>query len=271
MVEQAISPASQAELIDLAYAAMLVRDMHSRIIFWNREAERVYGWSKDEALGRISHELLHSRFPDTIWSRSKRRCWRRVIGRARSIHVTRDGRELSPAEPLGAAKRRARQARIDPGSQPGRYGAKARRGRACRVGLAGRGPGRSRGGAPAFCLLGRGQCDAGGFAGLRDHAGQRGTPGSASHGRLVYGRHTGRKWLDPVTRRGPRRSRKGALGARAAPEVSDSTWIAPTGLAHVLRTGQPEIYPVCDRGDAASRSHATPSSLRSYAPSGSPR
>jgi PAS domain-containing protein len=55
MLDQVIWPASQAELIDLAYAAMLVRDLRSRVLFWNREAERLYGWSRDEALGQAHH------------------------------------------------------------------------------------------------------------------------------------------------------------------------------------------------------------------------
>lgn len=51
----------QAELLDLAYDAILVRDRDGRITFWNRGAEEVYGWSREEALGRTSYELFDAR------------------------------------------------------------------------------------------------------------------------------------------------------------------------------------------------------------------
>jgi PAS domain S-box-containing protein len=53
----------QAELLNLAHDAILVRDPVSRILSWNRGAHELYGWSEQEALGRISHSLLKTRFP----------------------------------------------------------------------------------------------------------------------------------------------------------------------------------------------------------------
>jgi PAS domain S-box-containing protein len=49
----------QATLLDQAFEAILVKDMAHRIIYWNRGAERIYGWSAEEALGRGAVELLH--------------------------------------------------------------------------------------------------------------------------------------------------------------------------------------------------------------------
>ncbi len=49
----------RAELLDLAHDAVIVRDpAESRVTFWNREAQAIYGYSPEEALGRITHELL---------------------------------------------------------------------------------------------------------------------------------------------------------------------------------------------------------------------
>jgi PAS domain S-box-containing protein len=56
----------QAELIDLAHDAIFIRDSVSRVIFWNKGAEELYGWTSQEALGRISHSLLKTRFPSSL-------------------------------------------------------------------------------------------------------------------------------------------------------------------------------------------------------------
>lgn len=53
----------QSTLINLAHDAILVRDPISRVLSWNRGAEALYGWTEKEALGRISHLLLKTRFP----------------------------------------------------------------------------------------------------------------------------------------------------------------------------------------------------------------
>lgn len=42
----------QARLLDLAQDAILVTDVDDRITYWNSAAERFYGWSVQEAVGR---------------------------------------------------------------------------------------------------------------------------------------------------------------------------------------------------------------------------
>ncbi len=49
---------AQAALLDKAQDAIMVWDMEGRITFWNRSAERIYGWSAAEALGQAAEQLL---------------------------------------------------------------------------------------------------------------------------------------------------------------------------------------------------------------------
>jgi PAS domain S-box-containing protein len=64
--KQASLLSEQARLLDLAPVAIMLRDLESRIIFWNPEAERIYGWTQDEALGKVTHELFQTQFPKPL-------------------------------------------------------------------------------------------------------------------------------------------------------------------------------------------------------------
>ena len=48
----------QAALLDQAQDAILVRDLDQKILFWNKGAEKIYGWAAAEAVGRNAKELL---------------------------------------------------------------------------------------------------------------------------------------------------------------------------------------------------------------------
>jgi len=48
-----------ARLLDLAHDAIVVHDMEDRILFWNKGAEQLFGWSSQEALGRHAWQFLH--------------------------------------------------------------------------------------------------------------------------------------------------------------------------------------------------------------------
>jgi two-component system cell cycle sensor histidine kinase/response regulator CckA len=55
-VEQQI--AEQAALLDNAHDAIIVRDAADHVTYWNKAAERLYGWTAAEARGRRMQELL---------------------------------------------------------------------------------------------------------------------------------------------------------------------------------------------------------------------
>jgi len=50
----------QASLLDNAREAIMVRDFEGKFLYWNKGAERMYGWTSQEALGRSVMELLHT-------------------------------------------------------------------------------------------------------------------------------------------------------------------------------------------------------------------
>src|SRR5205823_5203226 len=55
---------AQAELLDLANDAILVRSLDDRITYWNRGSARLYGWTKEEVLGKHPQDILRTEFPE---------------------------------------------------------------------------------------------------------------------------------------------------------------------------------------------------------------
>jgi PAS domain S-box-containing protein len=51
----------QASMLDLSDDAIFAWYLNGEIVYWNKGAERLYGFSREEALGRRSHELLQTR------------------------------------------------------------------------------------------------------------------------------------------------------------------------------------------------------------------
>ena len=58
--------AEQARLLDLSNDAILVRDWRDRIVYWNRGACELYGYSPEQALGGVTHKLLRTEHPRSL-------------------------------------------------------------------------------------------------------------------------------------------------------------------------------------------------------------
>ena len=82
-----------ASLLTLSSEAMLVWDLDEGIEFWNSGAERLYGFTSEEAVGRTSHALLQTKFPvEFIELITRLRNEGHWSGELR--HICRDGREV---------------------------------------------------------------------------------------------------------------------------------------------------------------------------------
>jgi PAS domain S-box-containing protein len=83
----------QAELLHLSYDAIIVWQQGGRIESWNKGAEELYGYSQEEALGQVTHDLLKTVHPE-LRPRIEAKLRERKFWEGELKHHTRDGREV---------------------------------------------------------------------------------------------------------------------------------------------------------------------------------
>jgi two-component system cell cycle sensor histidine kinase/response regulator CckA len=84
--------AEQASFLDKAQDAIVVRDLKGEISFWNKGAERMYGWLREEVLGRNMDKLLYAnaqKFEEINSLMISKGEWAGDV-----IHLTKDQREI---------------------------------------------------------------------------------------------------------------------------------------------------------------------------------
>jgi PAS domain S-box-containing protein len=85
--------ADQASLLDLTHDAIIVGDMKGIITYWNMGAEALYGWPREEAVGRRAAELLQTKLPANLES-ILQELERTGRWQGELVHRRRDGTEL---------------------------------------------------------------------------------------------------------------------------------------------------------------------------------
>lgn len=86
---------SQAELLNNANDAIWAADLNQRITYWNRGAERLYGWSVKEAIGQVPRDFLQTEFPvpfEEIVKQHRDDGWQGELA-----HTRRDGTRITVA------------------------------------------------------------------------------------------------------------------------------------------------------------------------------
>lgn len=91
--EQAARLQEQADLLQLAHDAIIVRDLDNRILFWNHGAEELYGWTEDEAEGQMTARFLKTEFAE-LAERVQAQLLTEGRWEGELKHSTRDGRRI---------------------------------------------------------------------------------------------------------------------------------------------------------------------------------
>jgi PAS domain S-box-containing protein len=82
------------QLLDAAHEPITATDLGNSIIFWNQGAERLYGWTAEEATGKNIHLLLQTQFPISL-----ERCLEILrsqgFWQGELSQTTRDGRKIA--------------------------------------------------------------------------------------------------------------------------------------------------------------------------------
>ena len=82
----------QAQILDLA--PVLIRDLDNRIVLWNTGAVQMYGWTSDEAVGKISHALMQTVFPQPV-EEIRASLFASGYWEGELIHAKKDGQHIT--------------------------------------------------------------------------------------------------------------------------------------------------------------------------------
>ncbi|HMD81781.1 MAG TPA: NAD-dependent epimerase/dehydratase family protein [Anaerolineales bacterium] len=83
-----------SRFFDGSLKAMIVRDFDGTIRYWSQEAERIYGWTPQEAIGTSTHNLFGTRFPASLVTIEKE-VREKTIWQGMLIHTRRDGSQIT--------------------------------------------------------------------------------------------------------------------------------------------------------------------------------
>jgi two-component system cell cycle sensor histidine kinase/response regulator CckA len=83
----------QAALLDEAHDAIMVRDLDDKIVYWSKGAERIYGWTAAEAIGKDATKLFFEETPPNFIE-AKKELAHKGAWRGELHQLTKDGRGI---------------------------------------------------------------------------------------------------------------------------------------------------------------------------------
>ncbi len=81
----------QARILDLAQ--VLVHDLDGHIVMWSRGAAKLYGFTAEEAIGQVNHDLLKTEIPESR-ERMMENLMRNGVWEGEQTHRTKAGRRI---------------------------------------------------------------------------------------------------------------------------------------------------------------------------------
>ncbi len=84
----------RADLLELASEAIMVRDLSGTVQFWNSGAEELYGWRRDEVVGKNIHDVLRTRSSAGVNGNWQSALLANGRWEGNLIQYDRDGREI---------------------------------------------------------------------------------------------------------------------------------------------------------------------------------
>jgi PAS domain S-box-containing protein len=92
-LDTAAKRSQHARLLNLTHDTIFVRDMSDVITYWNRGAEEFYGWTAEQVVGKVTHQLLQTVFPAPLEQINAE-----LLGTGRwegeLVHTKRDGTQV---------------------------------------------------------------------------------------------------------------------------------------------------------------------------------
>ena len=83
----------QMEFMDLASDAIIIVDLDDAIVYWNQGAANLYGWTKEQVVGKYIHRCLKTIFPQPL-EEIKATCLQKGYWHGEIIHTKWNGEQI---------------------------------------------------------------------------------------------------------------------------------------------------------------------------------